>query len=118
MSKFNHTTKIYLFKPKAEKPTPLVLSLSYANRRLRYFVGYSIHPKQWNSKTNRVRSTAGSAEMNGLLDRITSEAEAILLRLSGKGFIPSPEQIREELEKFVKGDTQNELAGKSFFFVM
>lgn len=75
--------KFYLLRSKSKTETGLICSVSFDKKRIRFCIGESIHPKYWNSKISRARTTPSfpeSQEFNQRLGGIVSKVNKLYLR--------------------------------------
>lgn len=114
MERTQAQSRFILKEPKSKGDTQVYLMMFFAKERVKYYTGLRVNPATWNPRTQRLKHIQGSAEKNALLDRIGATAQSILAKHSGKGGIPSPDAIREEIKTTLKGK-DSEDRGKSFF---
>lgn len=94
-------SKFYLKEPNSSKETPVIFFFSYAGRRLKYYTGVSIHPRDWNEKQFSPRNKDNNSTLANyriLLNRISEAAETEYSRLILAKEIPTHEKIREAIE--------------------
>jgi integrase len=110
------TVKFLLKQPNSDRETQLHLWFNFDRKRLRFYTGVKLHPKQWSQKSQRVRkSYEGYAEINDYLARLSSRVQTIYTNIISSGQTPTIESIKSELEAdFKKGNTRE---GKDFFQV-
>ncbi|MCW3071116.1 MAG: Integrase family protein [Bacteroidetes bacterium] len=83
MAQFN----FYLKDPAADKPTPIMLFVSWNNTRLKLYINESIHPEYWQGKdkaksdyqrATQTRKFKENDELNCRLDAVLSNAKTAL----------------------------------------
>jgi integrase len=84
----------------------VMLSITYANNRVRMATGVKVHPNHWNQNKHSVRSTHDSAnELNMVLSNILSTSRRIYTAASASGIMLTPKALKERI--------QDELAGRT-----
>lgn len=102
--------KFYLRDSNSEAETAIFLSIYAHNRRIKYYTGISILPKEWDHKAQRVIRRTDKSEINASLDVIRAEAGLVTNRLRSEHKTePSAEEIRNELEKKFHGDRKSDI---------
>ncbi|MEY3444473.1 MAG: hypothetical protein RLZZ519_2754, partial [Bacteroidota bacterium] len=102
MAKFN----FYLNRAKntpeykrTTKPTLVLLSHLYKGNRYVLSTSIDVAPQNWDFKSKCLKSSAtNSASINEALKAFKERVEAILLGMIAKGHVPSPEQLKAEIE--------------------
>jgi len=101
MAKFN----LYLKDRNSDGPTAVYLYIRSKNERLKYYTGQSIEPRFWDFENQKAVKVKHAPEFNSTLLDIQSKAEIVTNRLKVElKNIPSPEQIRDELNKIYNVD--------------
>lgn len=102
------SVNFYLKEPNSKDETPIYLKFSYNRYRMKYFIGQSIIPSNWDTNKMRVRNTkattsGGDTLINDLLVAIAKKIESTV-----KGILnpPSPKELKAILEQW-KLDTEN-----------
>ncbi|MES2138493.1 MAG: phage integrase SAM-like domain-containing protein [Bacteroidota bacterium] len=115
MAEFN----FYLKEPKAETPTPIILFVSWNDKRLKFYINESIHPKYWQSKdkskSNYQRATETKKfkehdELNSRLDKVISIAKITLTRyINENDQQPSIDVLKELYVKKINNKSETKL---------
>jgi len=96
MAKFN----FYLKDRNSDGPTAVYLYIRSNGGRLKYYTGQSIEPKFWDIENQKAVKVKHAPEFNTTLKDLQTNAEIATNRLKVElKAIPSPEQIRDELNK-------------------
>jgi integrase len=96
--------KFNLFDKNAESETYIFLIFRYNNTRLKYSTGQKITPKFWNFERQRVKETIkfpDYPEFNSFLNDIENEVQRIYRSYSLKSQIPSLEDFKLQLDKYL-----------------
>ena len=71
-----------LYNPAADKPTPIIASVTFDGQRHKVYVGISILPKQWDKKEQKALTRGYSHTNNGTvndtLEQITERLETMV----------------------------------------
>jgi len=98
----------------SEKETNIILNFNYNSKRLKYFSGIKIIPKQWSTKRQLIYSTGRkSTILNEELRLIKNELENEYKRQIKKGVIPEPKYFTDYLDRKFKAI--NKIAENDFY---
>lgn len=96
------SVNFYLKEPSSKEETPIFLNFNYKGNKLKYYIGQSVIPSNWDSNKMRVKNTrattsGGDALINDLLVAIAKKVETTV-----KGSItpPSPKEFKAILDQW------------------
>ena len=93
------TTKFYLKDPKEKNtPTLIYMFFNYDGKRLKYSTSEKIPPKYWNKDSVR-KSYTGGSDINNQLAALQSKVLEIYRKYRLQGTIPSPSELRTDLNE-------------------
>lgn len=101
------SARFNLKDPNSKTETLIYLMFSYSGHRLKYSTGQKVKPKDWSESKQAVRSTlAGSSAINNYLEGLAAKVNANYLNCINESTTPSPDHLRELLNKELdRGDT-------------
>jgi integrase len=96
------SVNFYLKEPSLNKQTPIFLQYKYKGQKLKYYIGHSIIPINWDSKKQRVKNTnsttkSGDALINDLINGLAGKVEEIY---KGSVTAPSPVEFKRVLDNW------------------
>ncbi len=103
-----------LKNPKSKEPTLIYLFFRYNNQKLKYSTGEKIKPKYWNSSKHRAKLVIQFKEgtkLNGTLDDLARMVKDSYRALLNAKKIPTPEKLRNELDKYFHKEELNNTTG-------
>lgn len=108
----------YLKRPKSETETVIFVRICYGDYKLKYYTTENIHPKYWNTETQRakqIKTFIEYPEFNQRLNNIDSHIGTVFLKYlnNNSGEIPTPNTLKNLLDKEFK-KTVIEITKKSF----
>ena len=102
MAKFN----FYLREKGKDSETPIILFISFNDKRIKYPTEKSIHPKFWNDDSQSVRlvkELPTAKIFNNLLEKTKGDAKKIFSELERDlGRVPSTIELKSKLDEVVK----------------
>src|SRR4051794_30373778 len=83
----------------------IYLQFLFNKQRLFYSFGQKVNPEDWSKKKQRVKNKMQTTEdgmylMNDLLNELAKECETVYKDMISKRQVPTPEALREALDKF------------------
>jgi integrase len=111
--------KFNLKQPKADKPTPIRLSISWHGNRLITNTGESIPPKYWNT-SQQVRATKDypqGSKINKRLNEIKAKVSEIYHELKTAGEDVGKYEIKEQIDIFLNRATTSDVPTDFLSFV-
>ncbi len=116
------TVNFYLYNSKASKPTLITLRFRYDQKLLVYSTREKIHPKQWNKKKKRARTTGDKNSYTALNDLLNKLEDVVLEKYrnsKSSGLSLSNADLIQTLNQFLKIDcsTLNEAQNKVLSFL-
>ncbi len=95
----------FLARPKGTEPSVVLARLKVGGGEVRFGAGFSVAPKHWNRKAQRVKgSVIDAAPMNDRLDRIALDLKTIVLGLQNEGITPTPERVKSRFDALTLKD--------------
>ncbi len=95
----------YLKDPSSKTETNILLFFSYKSKRLKYYSGISILPKQWSKSKQIIYSgVTNSEELNEQLRELKNNVEKEYLNQLNKGVIPTPAYLKDFLNNRLKDE--------------
>ena len=92
--------KFYLRLPKGNSETLISLMVSYCGKRLVYSTGYSVHPEDWDFKTQRPLIQTRRADLFEIRQQLDELATACInIFIEAKGIAISLKDFRERLDQ-------------------
>ena len=111
--------KFNLKEPKADKPTPIRLSISWHGKRLITNTGESVLPKYWNT-SQQVRATKDYpqySQINKRLNEIKGKVSEIYHQLKTVGEDVGKSEIKEQIDIFLNRVTASDIPTDFLSFV-
>ena len=95
----------YLKDTVSKTETNILLFFSYKGKRLKYYSGISILPKQWSKSKQIIYSgVTNSEELNKQLRELKKDVEKEYLNQINKGVIPTPAYLKGFLKNRLKDE--------------
>jgi len=95
----------YLKEPNSKTPTNILLFFSYKGKRLKYYTGINILPKQWSKSKQIIYSgVTNSEDLNRQLRDLKTKLEKEYLQRLSNGNIPPPSYFKEFLNSRLKDE--------------
>ncbi len=94
------SARFNLKSPGAKGESLIYLMFSYSSYRLKYSTRQKIANKDWNKSKQRIKANVtGSSAVNAYLDHLAAKANSILLECTKEGETPTPDILREKMDK-------------------
>lgn len=97
--------KFYLKDKHAKEETLINLFFSYSGKRLKWFTGHSIHPKDWSIVDKRPKRRP---ELDALLDQQGKKVKEIHASFLAREIVPTPAQLRDKLNEAYRNQGEPE----------
>lgn len=98
-----------LKEPNGDKPTLILLLYRYKNDRLKYSIGETIHPGEWDADSQQARTNQKNRReqepfhtINAQLARYRTALKRILAQLALAEVTPDVVEVRSQLDKVFK----------------
>jgi integrase len=103
------SVNFYLKEPFSSKRTPIFLQFKYKGQKLKYYIGQSILPSNWDSKRQRVKNNnltvkRGDVLINDLLEVLSKKVEETYKKSL---LAPSPIEFKELLNNWRYEDSNS-----------
>ena len=102
------TANFYLYDSRATKETRIILRFRYPQGNISYSTRQKVHPKFWNKKRQRIKSTPQFPQgqsINKVLNKLQSEVYRIYNDLIYQDITPSNQILVEKLNEVLKIDS-------------
>lgn len=105
----------YLKDPGSKTETNILLFFSYKGKRLKYYTGINILPKQWSKSKQIVYSgVTNSEELNKQLRELKKDVEKEYLNQLNQGVVPTPAYLKDFLNNRLKDE---EVEAENFYSI-
>jgi integrase len=98
----------FYLRDKNDSKTAIIGKLSYESKKFFFATGYSVNPKNWNQKTQKVSKERNSADINIDLENLSNKILNIYDELRRRGGAID----NNKLKKAYEGNTDSESANK------
>ncbi|WP_400193141.1 site-specific integrase [Hymenobacter sp. B81] len=104
-------TKYYLTDSKAPE-TAIYAACYLQGQRKKIYTPLTVAPTQWDPKGQKFRRNfPDHPEANALLKKLTEELDTAYMRLTAKGQMVAPDDLRQVVARVLNGPQQNQAAG-------
>lgn len=95
----------YLKDASSKIETNILLFFSYKGKRLKYYTGVNVLPKQWSKSKQIIYSgVTNSEELNKQLRELKNDAEKEYLNQLNRGVVPTPSYLKDFLNNRLKDE--------------
>lgn len=95
----------FLARPNGTEPSAIQARMRVGGGQVKIGTGARVRPKQWNRKTQTVKSSAiDAAPINSRLERVRLDLTTVVLGLRNDGIEPTPERVRSRYEALTRKD--------------
>lgn len=102
--------RFVLKEPTATTPTLIYLMYRFNSRRLKYSIGYKVHPNNWNEAEQRAKQIKSIpyTQINGRIKTLAGLVDKEYLQLINNNIVPTPEKLKIPLDDFLNKNSKEE----------